>query len=131
VNGGLPAVGRAAVERWAGVIANQVLGVPVKLRQAPAAYHVSEQSEMDGPPEMVSIRTVSRRHEPARLGSYPDRFLVAQAVASWQAMNEVGRCCFLVVVDEQPALYAVLADLAVATKATNRAANRAANQEGR
>ncbi len=31
-------------------IGNQLLGIPVKLRQAPADYHSTEQSEMDGPP---------------------------------------------------------------------------------
>src|SRR5262249_27778528 len=114
VNGGLPEVGRDAIQRWARVIGDQLLGVPVKVRQAPAAYHISEQSEMDGPPGMVSIRTLSRRHEQARLGSYPDRFLAAQAVASWQAMNEVGRCCVLILVDEPSAVDGVLADLATA-----------------
>ncbi|MBO0871384.1 MAG: hypothetical protein J2P15_22755, partial [Micromonosporaceae bacterium] len=114
VNGRSPGVRSATIQHWAGVIAGQTLGIPVKLRQAPAAYHISEQSEMDGPQRMVSIRTVSRSHQPARVGTYPDRFLVAAAVASWLAMNEVGRCCFLVLVDEASAVDGVLADLAAA-----------------
>ena len=98
-------------------VGNDLLGVPVKVRWAPAAYHVSEQSEMDGPPQVVSIRAVARHRESARLGSYSDRFLVAQAVASWLAMNEVGRDCVLVVVDDLTGLSRVLADLGQAIKA--------------
>ncbi len=41
-------------------IGNTLLGVPIKLRQAPAAYHSTEQSEMDGPPYLVSLRLVAR-----------------------------------------------------------------------
>lgn len=81
------------------VIGNSLLGVPVKLRQAPAAYHSTEQSEMDGPPHLVSLRLVARTTEACLLGSYTNQFLHAQAVSTWQAMMEAGRPCFLLVVD--------------------------------
>ena len=80
-------------------IGNQLLGVPVKLRRAPADYHSTEQSEMDGPPSLVSLRLVARNTEPGLLGSYTSTFLHAQAVSTWQAMLESGRPCFLLVID--------------------------------
>jgi hypothetical protein len=80
-------------------IGNTLLGVPVKLRQAPAAYHSTEQSEMDGPPNLVSLRLVARESEACLLGSYTTAFLHAQAVSAWQAMMEAGRPCFLLVID--------------------------------
>jgi glucose-6-phosphate isomerase len=80
-------------------IGNTLLGVPVKLRQAPAAYHSTEQSEMDGPSNLVSLRFVARESEACLLGSYTNAFLHAQAVSTWQAMMEAGRPCFLLVID--------------------------------
>ena len=80
-------------------IGNDLLGVPVKLRRAPADYHSTEQSEMDGPPSLVSLRLLARQHERCMAGHYDDAFLCAQAVSTWQAMLEQGRSCFLLVVD--------------------------------
>lgn len=80
-------------------ISNGLLGVPLKLRRAPAAYHSTEQSEMDGPANLVSLRLLARQHEPSLLGGYNDTFLCAQAVSTWQAMIEQRRNCFLLVVD--------------------------------
>lgn len=80
-------------------IGNAQLGVPVKLRQAPADYHSTEQSEMDGPPYLVSLRLVARNSETCLLGNYTTTFLHAQAVSTWQAMMESGRPCFLLVID--------------------------------
>lgn len=74
------------------------LGVPFKLRRAPAEYHVSEQAQMDGPARLVSLRFVPRNVSPARYGSYDGRFLTAGAVATQRAMCEAGRECVLVVV---------------------------------
>ncbi|HLI07630.1 MAG TPA: hypothetical protein VKV40_13750 [Ktedonobacteraceae bacterium] len=97
--------GETASEVWSRLetrlhqIGNGVLGVPVKLRHAPAAYHSTEQSEMDGPANFVSLRLLARQHEPSLLGSYSDTFLCAQAVSTWQAMIEQGRSCFLLVFD--------------------------------
>ena len=71
----------------------------MKLRVAPAAYHSTEQSEMDGPPGLISLRLVSRDSEPCLIGSYSPTFLHAQAVSTWQAMLEVSRPCFLLVIE--------------------------------
>jgi hypothetical protein len=87
------------------------LGVPAKLRRAPAAYHVSEQSEMDGPGPVVSLRTALRKVTPVRRGTYADRFLPAQAVATWKAMNEQGRTCFLLLLDDHDELDGILGEL--------------------
>jgi hypothetical protein len=81
------------------ITGNELLGIPVKLRRAPAAYHSTEQSEMDGPPLLVSLRVLARDHEESILGSYTDTFLCAQAVSTWQAMIEQGRVCFLLIID--------------------------------
>jgi hypothetical protein len=104
-------------------IGNVLLGVPVKIRRAPAAYHSTEQSEMDGPPHLVSLRLLAPgsqslkgattrvpsfqppgagRHNDNKttlLGSYNDTFLRAQAVSTWQAMIEVGRMCLLMILE--------------------------------
>jgi hypothetical protein len=80
-------------------IGNELLGVPVKLRCAPAAYHSTEQSEMDGPSYLVSLRLLTRDHEKSILGMYNDTFLNAQAVSTWQAMIEQRRTCFLLLID--------------------------------
>lgn len=80
-------------------IGNSILGVPVKLRRAPAAYHSTEQSEMDGSPHMLSLRLLTRDHESIIIGNYDDLFLQAQAVSTWQAMVEQGRNCFLLLIN--------------------------------
>jgi hypothetical protein len=89
-----------------------LLRVPVKLRRAPAAYHVSEQSEMDGPGPVVSLRVARNRTAAVRHGTYADRFLPAQAVATWQAMNERGRPCYLLFIDDHGDLDPFLGELA-------------------
>lgn len=93
-------------------LGHTVLGTPIKLRRAPAAYHSTEQSEMDGPPGLVSMRVLAREHEAVILGDYDATFLVAQAVGTWQAMVEAGRTCYLVMVDGTLAAgAAIVADL--------------------
>ena len=99
VNGEAQASLLAVLDEHVHTIGNKLLGIPVKLRQAPAAYHSTEQSEMDGPPSLVSLRIVARNTEPCLLGNYTNKFLHAQAVSTWQAMMESGRPCFLLVID--------------------------------
>jgi len=99
INGELPSRFVSALDTQLRTIGNELLGVPVKLRRAPAAYHSTEQSEMDGPPFLVSLRVLARDHEASILGSYTDTFLCAQAVSTWQAMLEQGRPCFLLIID--------------------------------
>ena len=85
------------IDRHIHTIGNTLLGVPVKLRRAPAAYHSTEQSEMDGPPHLVSLRLLTRNHEACIVGTYSDTFLRAQAVSTWQAMVENERICLLMI----------------------------------
>ena len=99
VNGEAQASLLAVLGEHAHTIGNKLLGIPVKLRQAPAAYHSTEQSEMDGPPSLVSLRLVARYTEAILLGSYTNIFLHAQAVSTWQAMMETGHPCFLLVIN--------------------------------
>jgi hypothetical protein len=84
---------------------NVNLGLPVKVRRAPAAYHSTEQSEMDGPARLVSLRLLAAQHEPSLLGDYTDMFLRAQAISTWQAMLDVHRACFLLVYDNEEQLH--------------------------
>ena len=99
INGELPSNSIPALDADLRTVGNELLGVPVKLRRAPAAYHSTEQSEMDGPPFLVSLRVLARDHEESILGIYTDTFLCAQAVSTWQAMIEQGRPCFLLIID--------------------------------
>jgi hypothetical protein len=99
VNGEAQASLFAVLDKRVHTIGNTLVGIPVKLRQAPAAYHSTEQGEMDGPPSLVSLRLVARKSEASLLGSYTNTFLHAQAVSTWQAMMESGRLCFLLVIE--------------------------------
>jgi glucose-6-phosphate isomerase len=99
VNGELGDGWSDALERHLRRLGNEHLGVPVKLRRAPAAYHSTEQSEMDGPEGIISVRALALRSETCLLGDYDAAFLRAQAVGTWQAMNEAARPCFLLLYD--------------------------------
>src|SRR5437763_10922919 len=85
--------------RAAEFVKTPLLCIPVKLQRTPAAYHSTEQSEMDGPPFLVSLRVLAHDHEKSILGIYTDTFLCAQAVTTWQAMIEQGRSCLLLIID--------------------------------
>lgn len=98
-NGNLSAELHHILTTHARAIGNEMLGVPVKVRLAPASYHSTEQGEMDGLPSFSSLRILFRQHEPCLLGSYNDAFLLAQAISTWQAMIEQGRSCFLLIID--------------------------------
>ncbi len=117
INGEMPEHSWDEVERHLRYLGNVCLGVPVKLRRAPASYHSTEQSEMDGPDGVVSLRVLAEHHPPCLLGEYDDTFLQAQAVGTWMAMNGQGRACYLLVYDAAddalgPALYRLLDALA-------------------
>jgi len=99
MNGELPAGWAPVLHAALRTLGPTTLGVPARLRRAPAAYHSTEQGEMDGPPYLVSLRLFARGHEQIVLGAYTDTFLQAQAVGTWQAMIEQGRACFLLIVD--------------------------------
>ncbi|HLZ60933.1 MAG TPA: hypothetical protein VKR06_28625 [Ktedonosporobacter sp.] len=99
VNGVIPDSLRESLAAHIHTISNTLLGVPCKLRTGPADYHSTEQSEMDGPSYLVSLRVLMREHEPSIVGTYNDAFLRAQAISTWQAMIGQGRSCFLLIVD--------------------------------
>jgi hypothetical protein len=102
INGELSAREAATVEDQLRTLGIGVLGIPVKMRRAPAAYHSTEQSEMDGPAGVVSLRVLATRNPPSLFGGYDAMFLHAQAVGTWLAMNEQGRTCFLLLFDGTP-----------------------------
>lgn len=99
INGELPSEWGRPVEQHLRHLGNQRLRLPVKLRRAPAAYHSTEQSEMDGPRGVVSLRILALSSEPCLLGVYDTTFLRAQAVGTWMAMNEHHRTCLLLLYD--------------------------------
>lgn len=99
VNGEAPSAVWSLLDDRLRAIGNERLGIPVKLRRAPAAYHSTEQSEMDGQPALVSLRLVARDAEPSLLGSYTNAFLHAQAAGTWRAMLDAGRPCCLLISD--------------------------------
>ena len=72
-------------------LAAAALNVRCKIRSGPADYHSTEQSETDGPPEVISLRIVALTHEAPMAGEYSDKFLLAQARGTWQAMEDAGR----------------------------------------
>jgi hypothetical protein len=99
-NGELDAGLRAALEEAGLWVGERTLGLPVKLRIAPSDYHSTEQSETDGPPELVSLRMVALRHDEPLVGTYSDRFLLAQARGTWQAMRDAGRWVVMLTVPD-------------------------------
>lgn len=99
INGEASGSDLEALTRSLRILATERLAVPYKLRRAPAAYHSTEQSEMDGPVDVLSLRTLALRHETVASGVYTARFLEAQALATWQAMNAQGRPCILSLYD--------------------------------
>src|SRR5260370_14353862 len=80
INGEISARDTAALEAQLRQLGNTVLGIPVKLRRAPASYHSTEQSEMDGPGGLVSVRALAEQSDPSLLGTYDATFLRAQPV---------------------------------------------------
>lgn len=88
-----------------------LLGIPAKLRSGPSDYHSTEQSETDGPPEVLSIRIVALTHEQPLAGAYSDRFLLAQARGTWQAMRDARRHVILITLPSHKNAAADLAEL--------------------
>lgn len=122
INGEISKEDASALEAQLRALGNDTLGIPVKLRRAPASYHSTEQSEMDGPAGLVSVRALAGDSSSSLLGSYDATFLRAQAVGTWLAMNEQGRTCFLLVYDGPrdelaPEVCGFLATLAQAAEA--------------
>lgn len=76
-------------------LSDETLRVRTKIRSGPADYHSTEQSETDGPPEVISLRLVGIEHDAPIAGEYSDKFLLAQARGTWQAMEDAGRWIML------------------------------------
>ncbi len=79
--------------------AGTVLRRPAKVRSGPRDYHATEQSETDGPDELLSLRVLVRRPEGVLLGDYSHRFLHAQALGTMRAMHDAGRPVLLAMVE--------------------------------
>jgi glucose-6-phosphate isomerase len=92
-------------------IGARALGMPAKVRTGPSDYHSTEQSETDGPAELVSIRMVALQHATPLAGAYTDRFLLAQARGTWQAMKDAGRWVLMVTTPDSATAAAVLGEL--------------------
>jgi uncharacterized protein YqjF (DUF2071 family) len=92
-------------------IGARALGMPAKVRTGPSDYHSTEQSETDGPAELVSIRMVALQHATPLAGAYTDRFLLAQARGTWQAMKDAGRWVLMVTTPDSATAAARLGEL--------------------
>ena len=93
-----------------GLDLGRALRRPVKVRSGPRDYHATEQSETDGPPDLLSLRLLPLRQAPVSAGDYSPRFLHAQALGTAMAMREAGRPVLLGLLDEPddvPALEAL------------------------
>jgi hypothetical protein len=104
-----------ALRRHAGHLSG-LLRRPVKLRSGPRDYHSTEQSETDGPPDLLSLRILVREIEPVAAGRYTARFLHAQALGTVAAMGDAGRAAMLIVVrrrSDVDAVEALLSQTAV------------------
>lgn len=77
---------------------NDALRRPVKIRSGPRDYHSTEQSETDGPEDLLSLRILVRDPEPVMEGEYTTRFLHAQALGTFFAMRAAGRPVLLATV---------------------------------
>jgi len=117
VSGEMPAAARQQARALLRSLGNGLLGIPVKLRTAPAAYHISEQAQMDGPPGVASIRITALDRGPARLGAYTPDYLWSQAVAAAEAMQAAGRDCWLVAIPRLSGVPDVITQLAGAVAA--------------
>jgi glucose-6-phosphate isomerase len=87
-----------AAQRTGKRFGNHVLQRPTKIRSGPRDYHSTEQSETDGPPELLSLRVLVKDPETVMAGEYSARFLHAQALGTVFAMRDAGRPVLLATV---------------------------------
>ncbi|MHB8293447.1 MAG: hypothetical protein ACYDH5_02195 [Acidimicrobiales bacterium] len=77
-------------------LGNETLRVPTKLRSGPRDYHSTEQSQVDGPKDLLSIRVLVESLPAVKVGSFDGRFFHAQALGTVLAMKDAGRPVLLV-----------------------------------
>ncbi len=99
-NGELTPELRRVFEEARRTLVNGTLKMRGKIRTGPSDYHSTEQSETDGPNELISTRFVALKHEPVAVGNYSDKFLLAQARGTWQAMEDANRWILMVTMPE-------------------------------
>lgn len=112
----------SALGRLTRHLAGEVLHRPSKLRSGPRDYHSTEQSETDGPPDLLSVRLLVRDIEPVEIGRYTSRFLHAQALGTVTAMCDAGRAVLLVMVRSRDDVAAVEELFETATELVRRGA---------
>ncbi|HIE51309.1 MAG TPA: hypothetical protein EYP85_06085 [Armatimonadetes bacterium] len=95
-NGELTPELRGVFEEARRELVNGLLHLPGKIRTGPSDYHSTEQSETDGPPELVSTRLVALQHAEVLAGTYSHKFLLAQARGTWQAMEDADRWILMI-----------------------------------
>jgi glucose-6-phosphate isomerase len=88
-------------------LAGEVVGVPCKIRSGPRDYHSTEQSQVDGPPEMLSLRVAVRNLPAVGKGHYDDRFFQAQSLGTVLALRDAGRPVLLALLDDDNAVGAL------------------------
>ena len=120
-NGELTPELRAVFEDARRTLVNGTLKMRSKIRTGPSDYHSTEQSETDGPNELISTRFVALKHEPIAVGNYSDKFLLAQARGTWQAMEDANRWILMVTMPELND--ETVSDLRAFFEAVNRAMN--------
>jgi glucose-6-phosphate isomerase len=118
-NGELTPELRTVFEEVRRTLVNGTLKMRGKIRTGPSDYHSTEQSETDGPNELISTRFVALKHEPIAVGNYSDKFLLAQARGTWQAMEDANRWILMVTMPELSD--ETVSDLRAFFEAVNRA----------
>jgi len=77
-------------------LGNERLCIPTKLRSGPRAYHSTEQSQVDGPKDLLSIRVLVENLPAVTVGTFDERFFHAQALGTVLAMRDASRPVLLV-----------------------------------
>jgi glucose-6-phosphate isomerase len=121
-NGELTPELRTVFEEARRTLVNGTLKMRGKIRTGPSDYHSTEQSETDGPNELISTRFVALKHEAIAVGNYSDKFLLAQARGTWQAMEDANRWILMVTMPELNT--ETLRDLRAFFEAVNQAMRR-------
>jgi glucose-6-phosphate isomerase len=99
INGEPDGPGWEDLRRIVRSLANDVLGIPFKIRCGPRDYHSTEQSEVDGPPGLLSLRVAVRELPEVPIGDYDNRYFQAQSLGTVFAMRDAGRAVVLALLE--------------------------------